>query len=82
MRLKMRLDRLEARQTIILARLPPERPKPDPLLFEAFMQAIKSGLVGRIDGIDLDAFRSFIECVNQLASNDFVSNPQPSGVFP
>jgi hypothetical protein len=70
MRLKMRLDRLEARQTLILARLPLEQPEPDPLLFEDFMQAVTSGQVGSIDGIDLDAIRNFL--------NDLVSNPQPA----
>jgi hypothetical protein len=55
MRLKMRLQRLEVRQTSILKQLPPEQPVSEPFPYEAFQRAVESGQVGSVGGMDLDA---------------------------
>jgi hypothetical protein len=60
MRLKMRLQRLEVRQSSILARLPQEQPVPESFPYEAFLQAVESGQVGSVGNMDLDAFRNFL----------------------
>jgi hypothetical protein len=76
MRLKMRLKRLEVRQSSILARLPPEQPVPEPFPYEAFQRAIESGQVGSIGGVDLGAFRNYLgrrERQQSLAKSDAIA---------
>jgi hypothetical protein len=46
MRLKMRLQRLEVRQTRILERLPPEQSVPEPFPMDDFFQALKGVAIG------------------------------------
>jgi hypothetical protein len=74
MRLKMRLQRLEVRQSSILARLHPEQPGPEPFPMDDFFQALNRGQVGSIGGMDLDAFRNFLGRREQQKVTSLLAN--------
>jgi hypothetical protein len=54
------LQRLEVRQSSILARMPPEQPVAESFPMDEFFQALDSGQVGSVGGMDLDTFRNFL----------------------